>query len=531
MFSVGTVFMGRKAGRTRKTNAIILIVFIVALSVIGSLYTLTVYLPMYETERSHLLSLVTHADPQTLDPALAFDQSSYSIIVNIFDRLITNKRGTTDIFEPSLATSWETPDSTTYIFDLRTDIMFHDNTPFNAESVKYSFDRVKVLEGPSYFFESISTVEVLDTHKVKITLYQEFAPLLSIFAHPVASIVSPSAVEKPGTDFSENPVGTGPFKFDGWDLGRTLNLTANKAYFKGEPRLERIVFKSILEASARRTALEQGEIDLIFTAPPAVSSDDLTELEKNPDIQIFKGVSSSIEFLGFNLLKPPLNDSMVREAISYAIDYDAMISDSLGGRAERLAGAVPPGVFGHNPNLNLKQRDTAKARQLLTQAGYSNGFDITLTYNIENLERRKVAETIRNSLADVNINVRIKGLDWQSAIEEYLSMGHEMLLNGWTPDYFDADSYLTPQFHSVMGWANVFGLSNSSIDTLLDQGLSAAESSQRLNYYYKAQEMIVEQMPVIFLYIPSIYDCTRFNVENWVHSPFEVIDAYELYKT
>jgi peptide/nickel transport system substrate-binding protein len=517
--------MGSRNSKSNKTTTI-LIIAIFALAIIGGAYGYFVYLPSYEEERSRLLTLNTHSDPQTLDPALAFDTSSYSIIVNVYDRLVINKRGTTDVFEPSLAESWETPDPMTYIFNLRSDVVFHDNTPFDANSVKSSFERVLTLEGPSYILAIIKEIEVLDSHKVKISLQQEFAPFLSLIAHPVASIVSPSAVETYGS-LTENPVGTGPFKFDNWQIGKNLTLISNKDYFKGAPKLEKIVFKSILEASGRRTALEKGEIDIVFTAPPAVTSEDLTALEKNPDITIFQGVSSSIEYLGFNMLKPPLNDSMVREAISYAIDYDGIINDVFEGRAERVGGPIPPGILGHM-SLALKQRDTAKATQLLTDAGYSTGFEITLTYNIENLERRKVAEKIRDSLAEVNIDVSIKGLDWQSAIQEYLSMEHEMFLNGWTPDYFDPDAYLTPQYHS-MGWANVFGLSNPSLDSLLDQGL-IAKGSQRESLYSEAQEMILENQPCIFLYVPSIYDCVRFNVENWVHNPLEIIDAYELYK-
>ena len=511
--------------RNNKTTTI-LIISIVSIALIGGAYFYFIYLPSFNEERARLLTLNTHADPETLDPALAFDTSSYSIIVNVYDRLVTNQRGTTDVFEPSLATSWETPDSVTYIFNLRDDVLFHDGTPFNAEAVKVSFERVLTMEGPSYILAVIKEIEVLDTYRVKITLQQEFAPFLSLIAHPVASIVSPTAVDEYGT-LEAHPVGTGPFMFVSWQKGNELTLTANGDYFKGAPRLENIVFKSILEASGRRTALEKGELDVVFTAPPAVTSEDLTALENNADIRIYQGASSSVEYLGFNMLKEPLDNPKVREAISHAIDYESIINDVFEGRAERAGGPIPPGILGYT-DLLLIQRDTVKAKQLLEEAGYADGFRITLTYNIENLERRLVAEKIRDSLAEVNIEVSIKGLDWQSAIQEYLSMEHEMFLNGWTPDYFDPDAYLAPQFHS-MGWANVFGFSNPELDTLLEEGLTAAES-QREADYIDAQEIIAEEKPCIFLYVPNVYDCVRFNVENWVHNPLEVINAYELYK-
>lgn len=515
--------------QNRSINPLIIVVLVIVVASAGGAYYFFVYIPNFNEQRSRLLTLNTHADPQTLDPALAFDTSSYSIIVNVYDRLVENERGTTDVFEPSLAISWETPDPMTYIFTLRDDVVFHDNTPFNAESVKFSFERVLTLEGPSYILAMVKDIEVLDTHKVQINLHQEFTPFLSLLAHPVASIVSPTAVETHGGTLEDNPVGTGPFVFEEWNLGNNLTLTANKDYFKGAPGLENVVFKSILEASQRRTALEKGEIDIVFTAPPAVTADDLTSLENNPDIRVYKAPSISIEFLGFNTLKTPLNDSRVREAISYSIDYEGIINDVFGGRAERVGGPIPPGVLGYK-NMSLTPRDIPKAKQLLEDAGYSNGFEISLTYNIENLERRKVAEKVRDSLAEVDITVTIKGLDWQSAIMEYLSMGHDIFLNGWTPDYVDPDAYLSPQYHSVMGWANVYGLNNSELDALIDEGLLTTSQTERERIYHEAQDIIVEEMPCVFLYVPSVYDCVRFNVDNWVHNPLEVIEIYELFK-
>jgi peptide/nickel transport system substrate-binding protein len=190
-------------------------------------------------------------------------------------------------------------------------------------------------------------------------------------------------------------------------------------------------------------------------------------------------------------------------------------------------------LFRARKDIPLKNRDLEKARQLLEDAGYPDGFDITLTYNIESLERRKVAEVIRNSLDEVGIKVSIKGLDWESAIDEYLSMGHEMMLNGWIPDYFDPDSYLSPQFHSFATapyGANIFGLNDTRIDALIDEGLITTDMEDRLRIYQEAQERIVDHIPGLFLYIPGVYDCVRFNVENWIIDPSGFFDAYDLYK-
>jgi peptide/nickel transport system substrate-binding protein len=474
--------------------------------------------------------LITEAAPADLDPALAIDADSFLIISNVFDGLTKYKRGTTEI-EPNLATSWDSPDSMTYIFALREGVTFHDGTPFNAESVKYSFDRVQEMFGaPSYLFDVINKTEVIDTYTVQVILNYDFAPFPSIMANPVASIVSPSAAEELGEEFNENPVGTGPYVFDSWDLGNVLTLVSNEDYYGGAPQIETIIFNSILEATARKAAMENGELDIVVSGRllPA----DLPDLQTNPDLEIFEGPGVSVEYLGFNTFVLPLNDSRVREAIAYAIDYEAIIEDAMGGFAERISGPIPPSILGYK-ELPLIERDLARAQQLLDDAGYSEGFDLTLTYNIDSIERREVAEMIRNSLDDVGITVSIKGLDWESAIDEYLDMGHEIMLNNWFPDYFDPDSFLFPQFHSwsAAPWgANIFGLESFEIDTLIDEALIETDQDERVRIYGEAQELIVEELPCLFLYVPIEFEVIRFNVENWVYSPSQVFEFNEIYK-
>jgi peptide/nickel transport system substrate-binding protein len=503
---------------------------VVVIAVAGGWYYTQVYVPQFREERARLLTLITEAAPSDLDPALAIDADSFMIISNVFDGLTKYKRGTTEV-EPNLALSWDSPDSMTYIFTLREDVTFHDGAPFNAESVKFSFDRVQEMFGaPSYLFDVVNKTEVIDTYTVQVILNYDFAPFPSIMANPVASIVSPTAAEELGDDFNENPVGTGPYMFDSWDLGNVLTLVSNEDYYAGAPQIETIIFNSILEATARKTAMEEGELDVVVSG--RLLPTDLPDLQTNPDIEIFEGPGVSVEYLGFNTFVPPLNDSRVREAIAYAIDYEAIIEDAMGGFAERVSGPIPPSILGYN-ELPLIERDLARAQQLLDDAGYSDGFDLTLTYNIDSIERREVAEIIRNSLDEVGVTVSIKGLDWESAIDEYLDMGHEIMLNNWFPDYFDPDSYLFPQFHSwsAAPWgANVFGLESIEIDTLIDEGLMETVQDERVRIYGEAQELIVEELPCLFLYVPIEFEVIRFNVENWVYSPSQIFEFNEIFK-
>jgi len=521
--------MSRKSKSNTRNYAIAASIVLI-LVIAGVYYYTQIYLPQYEEERQRLLTLNTEAAPADLDPALAIDTDSYMVITNIFDGLTKYERGTTEI-EPNLATSWDIPDPVTFIFTLREGVTFHDGTPFNAESVKYSFDRVIDLAGPpAYLFDVINKTEVIDPYTVKITLNYEFIPFPSIMANPVASIVSPTAVDDLGDDFNEKPVGTGPFKFESWSVGNELILVFNEDYYDGAPKLEKVVYKSIPEASAVKAAIELGDVDIVVSG--RILAEDLSDLENNPDIRIYEGISSTIEYLGFNALVQPLNDSRIREAIAYAIDYDAIINDVMGGFADRVGGPIPPSIFGYK-ELPLIQRDISKAEQLLSDAGYPDGFDITLTYNIESVERRKVAEQIRDNLGDIGIIVSIKGLDWDSSLDEYLDMGHELMLNNWFPDYFDPDSYLFPQFHSWSAapyGANIFGLEDPEIDALIDDGLITTDSNERALIYGEAQEKIVENIPCLFLYVPKEFEVTRYNVENWVFNPSQNIEFSDIFK-
>jgi peptide/nickel transport system substrate-binding protein len=496
----------------------------------GGYYYFGIYVPQYQEQRVQLLTLNIEGAPSDLDPAQAIDTDSYMIVANVFDGLTKYKRGTTEI-EPALASSWDTPDTLTFIFHLQEGIEFHDGTPFNAEAVKYSFDRVYDIQGaPAYLFDVINSTEVIDEYTVQVNLNYDFAPFPSIMANPVASIVSPTAAEQYGDEFNENPVGTGPYIFEERNPGADLILVANEDYWGSTPQMERVVFKTILEATARKTALEQGEVDIVVSGH--ILPEDLPEMENNPDLKVYKGEGVSVQYLGFNGLIAPLNDTLVRQAIAYAIDYDAIINNAMGGAAQRISGPLAPSILGYK-ELPLIEQDLAKARDLLTEAGYPDGFTISLTHDIGSLESRLVAEIVRNSLDEIDITVRIIGLDWESAIDSYLAMEHELMLNNWFPDYFDPDSYLYAQFHSWSSapWgANIFGLNQTDIDYLIEDALLTTDNAERIQLYGEAQERIVEEIPCVFLYVPVEFDTVVYNLENWTFNPYQLIELEELYK-
>ena len=292
-----------------------------------------------------------------------------------------------------------------------------------------------------------------------------------------------------------------------------------------------MVFKVIVEASDREKQLLDGGLDAVFTAPPGVPVEDLKALDEDPDVEVISGVGADIEYIGFNTLIEPLNDLKVRQAIAYAIDYDAIINDVMGGHAERIGGPIPPTIFGYK-NISLIQRDVTKARQLLSEAGYADGFDIELIINRDNLARSQVADLIESNLDEIGIDVRVISLEWDDLLDAYFSMDYEMTINKWVPDYFDADAYLTPQFTTLaMQYAfNVYGFSDQEVDSLIEEARSTTNTNIRQQAYEQAQEKIAAQLPMIFLYVPDLNDVVRFDIGGWQSTPTGFINAYELYR-
>ena len=287
------------------------------------------------------------ADPVVLDTVESTHMHDVDVMVNMIETLVRPKAPDFAEIEPLLATSWEaSPDSMVWTFHLRQGVKFHDGTDFNAQAVKYNFDRV--MAAKHYEVESIEKVEVVDDYTVRFTLKEPFAPFLVILTFPSLSIVSPTAIETMGEEIMRHPVGTGPFIFDHWDEGIEVVLRANKDYWGGPPKLDKIVFKIIPEASTRRMELEAGHIDIDYAYDARLT--DMPVFMKNPDLEVQGVPGQCSRYIGMNHAKAPFNNKLVRQAIAYAIDYDSIVEKILVGFGERLYCAVLPNFFASAQN-------------------------------------------------------------------------------------------------------------------------------------------------------------------------------------
>jgi peptide/nickel transport system substrate-binding protein len=324
------------------------------------------------------------AEPVNLDPPQVTDINSLRVSRRIAETLVTFPEESTQIV-PGLAESWTISlDGLWYTFKLRRGIKFHDGTPFNAEAVKFSIERQFNPEHPAnklgkypfanYFFGNVKAVEVMDEATVRFVLKEPRASFLAILTSGAASIVSPTAARKWGADYALNPVGTGPFRYASWQRGQQVTLEKNAEYWRGPVKLDRVIYRPIVEDQARLTELLTGAVDLIVGVPP----DFVGQLEASPKVNLLKQVGAHVWYLGINNQKKPFDDKRVRQALNYAVNKDALVKDVLKGTGTVSRGPVLPGTWAAEPALKAYPHDAERAKKLLAEAGYPNGFTTTL---------------------------------------------------------------------------------------------------------------------------------------------------------
>ncbi len=315
------------------------------------------------------------SDAISLDPAIPDDGESFKAIIQIYDGLIKYKAGSTELI-PGLATSWDvSTDGLTYTFHLRKGVKFHDGTPFNADAVVFSIDRqlpgkaTDNMAYASFTFGLVKTVEKVDDYTVKITLSQPYTPFLANLAMGLsAPIVSPTAVKKYGADWGNKyAVGTGPFILEKWDHGmKTITLKKNPNYWDGAPLLDEVIIKVTDDNTVRANEVIAGDVDMIDGIAPA----DVERLKGDANVKFITGPGMNVSYCAFRTNRPPFDNAKVREAISHAVDLDAIVQTLYKGTATRSNCVMPPGFFGYAPNVKPYTYDLDLAVKLLREAGY-----------------------------------------------------------------------------------------------------------------------------------------------------------------
>ena len=451
------------------------------------------------------------AEPVNLDPAQVTDLNSNRVGRRLVETLVTFPDESTQIV-PGLAESWTvSKDGLRYTFKLRKGISFHDGTPLNAEAVKFSIERQINAEHPfnklgkypfaNYFFGNVKAVEVIDPSSVEFVLKEPRASFLAILTAGAASIVSPTAVKKLGVDYALQPVGTGPFRYVAWDRGQRVVLERNAQYWKSPVKVERVIYRPIVEDQARLTELLTGALDLIVGTPP----DFVAQLENNPKVTLLKQVGAHVWYLGINNQKKPFDDKRVRQALNYAVNKEAIVRDVLKGTGSMSAGPVLPGTWGADAGLKPYPYDPERARKLLADAGYPGGFTTSMWVPESGSGMQSpvaMATVMQSNLKAVGVNVTLQTFEWGAFIAKLRSKEQELFALSWMAGNEDPDMVMYPLLHSSQwtpGGPNRALYKSDTFDELLHQARLTTDQAKRAELYRQAQRILADDPPWIFV--------------------------------
>lgn len=493
------------------------------------------------TERGGTIIVGTETDIEGGDPIKAAALATTRVLRNIYDGLVEFKLGTTEL-EPGLAESWTiSDDGREYTFKLRQGITFHDGEPFNAQAVDFAFRRAfdkdfeffDATNTVGFFLVGLQDVAVIDDNTVKLTLAEPNGAFLEFLGYGAGRIVSPRAVREHGNAWlTENPVGTGPFTFVSWEKGQKVELEANKDYWKpGEPKADKLIFVPIPEPTARVTALLTGQVNMITVVPP----DAIPQIKANPAFVYDQGPGNHYWFIVLNTREGPFADKRVRQAVNYAIDRQGLAEKILNGSAKPATQPMPAANWAYSPAITGYTYDPEKARQLLAEAGYPNGFSTNMIIPVSGSGMMipvQMNEYIQGNLRDVGINVAIQSYEWVSYLGIWaqglagdVTMNNQSIMSSepYVMNFLFGSSFQPPN-----GW-NTGWYSNPQVDELLTKALASAERSERAKYYAEAQALIVEDAPWIFVVNdlqPMAYSA---RVKGYVNNPAYVINFNPIY--
>lgn len=453
------------------------------------------------------LVLAVLSDASTLDPANATDVPSNNLLINIYDTLL-NRDEENNIIE-GLATEWEPIDDTTYELTLRDDVVFHDGEAFNAEVVKMNIDRIldeKIGSPRYYLYEMIDKVEVIDEYKVRITTEYPFAPIFSRFTLASLGMISPKAIEEdykamengeePGSYISNNPIGTGKFKFEDWKPGNEIKLVKNEDYWTDPVHVDSVTFKVIPESTTRIADLERGFVHMADPVEPIE-----VESINNGDYGfVLQQPSASLSYVGFNTEKEPFNDVRVRQALSMMIDREEVIDGVYEGFGIAAVGPLAPSIPGFNKDSKPITGTVEEAKELLKEAGYEDGFDMELWTN-DNPQRVDIAIILQNSLKELNINVKVEQMEFGAYLDKTSEGKHDAFILGWSNSSGDADNTFYPLFHSEQKGSpgNRTFYDNPKVDELLEDARREADPDKRNEIYDEVSQILIEDAPMLFL--------------------------------
>lgn len=456
-------------------------------------------------------------EPSTLVPLLASDSSSHDVAGHIYNGLLRYDKNLK--LEGDLAESWDvSSDGLTITFHLRKGVKWHDGEEFTSRDVLYTYRVTIDPKTPTAYadaFKQVKSAVALDRYTFRVSYDKPFAPAMESWGMEIlpAHLLEGKDITK--SELARHPVGTGPYIFREWVAGQKLVLEANRDYYEGRPYIDRYIYRIIPDNSTMYMELKSGSLDMMGLSP--------VQFQRQTDTKEFRSCfnkyrypSSSYTYLGYNLRHPLFSDRRVRQALTMAINKDEIVHGVLLGMGQVAHGPYKPGTWAYNPRIRDFDYNPERARALLAEAGWRevNGdgvlmkegkpFRFTILTNQGNAERLKTAQIVQRRLKKIGIDVRIRVIEWASFLSQFIDKGNfEAVMLGWTigpdPDLFDI-------WHSSKTGPkelNFVGYKNPEVDRLLEQGRGTFDQEERKRCYYRLQDILAEDQPYTFLYVPD----------------------------
>jgi len=456
-------------------------------------------------------------DASTMLPALASDSSSRDIIGLVFNGLVKYDQDLNLVGD--LAESWDiSPDGLAITFHLRRGVKWHDGRPFTAQDVMFTYELMIDPKTPTAYaedFKQVDKAEVIDDFTFRVTYPRAFAPALASWGFSIMPAHLLKGQDVTTTPLSRRPVGTGPYIFKEWQTGQKIVLEDNPEYFEGRPYISRYVYRIIPDLATMFLELKSGGIDRMVLTPIQYERQ-THDQEFNKNFKKYRYLAFAYTYLGFNLLDPKFKDQRVRQAIAYALNKEEIIEGVLLGLGRPANGPYKPGHWAYNEKVKPYPYDPDQAKQLLAQAGWRDTdrdgfldregrpFEFTIITNQGNKQREMTALIIQQRLEQVGIKVKVRTIEWAAFLKEFIDKKNfEACILGWTipmdPDLFDV-------WHSSKtrpGELNFVSYKNEEVDRLIDQGRYTFDQDKRKEAYRRIQELLHEDVPYVFLYVPD----------------------------
>lgn len=445
-----------------------------------------------------------------LSPIMTNDSVSANVINQIYETLFVRDPETMKI-KPNLAESYENPDPKTWVIHLRKGIKFTDGTPFNAEAVKYTFDKLrdpKTGAPRASLLAPVDTITVQDDYTVVIKTKQPYGAMLAALAHTNASIVSPTADKK--QDLMKKPVGTGPFMLKESVAGDHVTLVKNPHYWRGPVKLDQVVFKVVPNINTAISMLQTGQVDFITGIP----AEQWSRVENMNGVKTVKKAGTPVSFLAFNFRREPMKNLAFRQAVAYALDRDAYIKQ-LNGMGIKSNSLIGPKVFGYDPSAEKVgyNYDPEKAKQILKAHGWE-GLKINML--VANTDAyMKMGEIVKDQLEKVGLKINMQTMEWGTFLDVARQGKFDITFLGWANSTGDGSELLYPNLHSDnIGVSNYEAYHNPAFDKLVAETRSTVDQNVRKQKLDEANKLAIQDAAVVVMNHGVVNAAYRDNVKG-----------------